>query len=225
MKVNVIDQSGNKLEDITLKKSVFEIEPHTQATYDAVRLYNSNLRQATAKTKKRDEVRGGGRKPWKQKGTGRARQGSIRSPQWRGGGVVFGPTGEENYTLKQNRKEARLALRSALSAKAKAKAIVVIDSLKIESGKTKDLISVLDTLKLNGKVLVLTTENTTTFETLLASNNLRNIMFVLADKFEYEEDGTTKVYRDLGLNVYDILNSDTLVMTKESLEIIEEVLA
>ena len=114
-KIDVVNQSCEKIEEVELKKDVFGIESNDSVVYDAVQVYMSNCRQATAKTKKRDEVSGGGKKPWRQKGTGRARQGSTRSPQWRGGGVVFGPTGEQNFKLKQNRKEARLALKSVLS--------------------------------------------------------------------------------------------------------------
>ena len=111
--IDVLNQTGAKVEEVELNKNVFGVKPNENVVYDAVQVYMSNCRQATAKTKKRDEVSGGGRKPWRQKGTGRARQGSIRSPQWRGGGIVFGPTGEQNFKIKQNRKEARLALKSS----------------------------------------------------------------------------------------------------------------
>ncbi len=225
MKFKVLDQNGNKLEDIDLSKDVFGIEPHEQALYDAVRMYNANSRQATAKTKKRDEVRGGGRKPWRQKGTGRARQGSIRSPQFRTGGVVFGPTGQENYKLKQNKKEARLALKSALSAKVKEKALIVVDNLNVESGKTKDMVKLLETLKAKGKTLVVVSEKSTTYETLLALNNLGNVALLFADKIEFEEEGQTYTYFDIGVNVYDLLNSDTVIMTVDAIKNIEEVLA
>ena len=128
--IDVVNLSGSKVEEYELNSNVFGIEPNQNVIFDAIQVYLSNTRQATAKTKKRDEVRGGGRKPWRQKGTGRARQGSIRSPQWRGGGVVFGPTGEQNYKIKQNKKEYRLALRSAFSEKAKAESIILVNEIK-----------------------------------------------------------------------------------------------
>ena len=113
--VNVLNQNGEVVSNVELNDSVWAIEPNQQAMFDAVMVYRASTRQATAKTKIRSEVRGGGKKPWRQKGTGRARQGSIRAPQWRGGGVVFGPTGEQNYSIKMNKKVRTLALKSALS--------------------------------------------------------------------------------------------------------------
>lgn len=226
MKTNILNQTGNKIEEISLNKDVFGVTPHNQSIYDAVKLANANLRLANAKTKTRSEVRGGGRKPWKQKGTGRARHGSNRSPIWRGGGKSFGPTGEQNFTLKQNRKEARLALKSALSLKAQNEAIIVIDRIDVESGKTKDLLQVLENLNAKGKTLIVACENTTTLKTLYALSNLKNVALLLADKFEYEnENGETAYYYDLGINVYDVLNADTIIFTKDAVTNIEEVLA
>ena len=132
--MDVLNQTGTKVEEVSLNKDVFGVEVNNGVIYDAVQVYMSNSRQATAKTKKRDEVSGGGRKPWRQKGTGRARQGSTRSPQWRGGGVVFGPTGEQNFKLKQNRKEARLALKSVLSDKVNTKDLIEKTIQEIDKG-------------------------------------------------------------------------------------------
>lgn len=226
MKVNVLNQTGIKLEELSLNENVFGVTPHEQAIFDAVQVSNSNLRQGTACTKTRAEVRGGGRKPWKQKGTGRARQGSIRSPQWRGGGIAFGPNAEQNYSIKQNRKEARLALKSALSIKYNEGSLIVVDSIKSEVGKTKEMLKILEDLKAKGKTLFVVSEDTTTYETILSLNNLGNVAMVFADKIEYEgEDGEIKTYFDLGINVYDLLNSDTVVMTVEALKNIQEELA
>ena len=138
--MDVLNQTGTKVEEVSLNKDVFGVEVNDSVIYDAVQVYMSNCRQATAKTKKRDEVSGGGRKPWRQKGTGRARQGSTRSPQWRGGGVVFGPTGEQNFKLKQNRKEARLALKSVLSDKVNTKDLILVNEIKCEKPQTKQIL-------------------------------------------------------------------------------------
>ena len=141
--IDVLNQTGTKVEEVELNKDVFGVKANDSVVYDAIQVYMSNCRQATAKTKKRDEVSGGGRKPWRQKGTGRARQGSIRSPQWRGGGIVFGPTGEQNYKIKQNRKEARLALKSVLSEKVKNDDLVLINEIKYEKPQTKNVVEML----------------------------------------------------------------------------------
>ena len=207
--IDVLNLSGSKVEEYELNKNVFGIEPNQNVIFDAIQVYLSNTRQATAKTKKRDEVRGGGRKPWRQKGTGRARQGSIRSPQWRGGGVVFGPTGEQNYKIKQNRKEYRLALRSALSEKAKAKNIILVNEIKYEAAKTKNAVEMLNNLKTNNKTLLIVSENSVNYEALMSVANLQNVMVLFADE----------------VNVYDVVNSDSIVMTVDAVKSIEEVLA
>lgn len=207
--IDVLNLSGSKVEEYELNKEVFGIEPNQNVIFDAVQVYLSNTRQATAKTKKRDEVRGGGRKPWRQKGTGRARQGSIRSPQWRGGGVVFGPTGEQNYKIKQNRKEYRLALKSALSEKAQSSNLILVDEIKYEAAKTKSAVEMLNNLKTNNKTLLIVSENSVNYEALMSVANLQNVMVLFADE----------------VNVYDVVNSDSVVMTVDAVKSIEEVLA
>src|SRR5690554_539189 len=149
----VYNQLGAEVGKINLNKNVFGIEPNMQAVYDVVNAERAAMRQGTHKTKTRTEVRGGGRKPWRQKGTGRARQGSIRSPQWRGGGVVFGPT-PRSYKVKLNKKVKNLAFRSALSSFVQNEKLFVLDKLVIENGKTKEFQTVLDNLKLDRKSVV-----------------------------------------------------------------------
>ena len=207
--IDVLNLSGSKVEEYTLNKNVFGIEPNQNVIYDAIQVYLSNSRQATAKTQKRDEVRGGGRKPWRQKGTGRARQGSTRSPQWRGGGVVFGPTGEQNFKIKQNKKEYKLALKSALSEKANAKSIILVDEIKYEAAKTKNAVEMLNNLKTTNKTLLIVSENSVNYEALMSVANLQNVMVLFADE----------------VNVYDVVNSDSIVMTVDAVKSIEEVLA
>jgi large subunit ribosomal protein L4 len=151
-KVTLLSLKGEKVKDIKLNDEIFGIEPNEQTVYDAVRRKGASLRQGTHAVKDRSEVSGGGIKPWRQKGTGRARQGSIRAPHWYHGGVVFGPNTNRNYEKKQNRKESRLALKSALSYKASNKAIIVVDSFDVKDSKTKTFIKTLETLKVEGKV-------------------------------------------------------------------------
>ena len=207
--IDVLNLSGSKIEEYTLNKEVFGIEPNQNVIYDAIQVYLSNTRQATAKTKKRDEVRGGGRKPWRQKGTGRARQGSTRSPQWRGGGVVFGPTGEQNFKIKQNKKEYNLALKSALSEKAKENNIILVDEIKYEAAKTKNAVEMLKKLNATKKTLLVVSENSVNYEALMSVANLQNVMVLFTDE----------------VNVYDVVNSDSIVMTVDAVKSIEEVLA
>ena len=207
--MDVLNQTGTKVEEVTLNKEVFGVEVNNNVVYDAVQVYMSNCRQATAKTKKRDEVSGGGRKPWRQKGTGRARQGSTRSPQWRGGGVVFGPTGEQNFKLKQNRKEARLALKSVLSDKVNTKDLILVNEIKCEKPQTKNIVEMLKILNTKNKTLFVVSEDSVNYEALLSMSNLSNVMVLFADE----------------INVYDVLNSDSVVMTIDAMKSIEEVLA
>ena len=207
--IDVLNQTGTKVEEVSLNKDVFGVEVNNGVVYDAVQVYMSNSRQATAKTKKRDEVSGGGRKPWRQKGTGRARQGSTRSPQWRGGGVVFGPTGEQNFKLKQNRKEARLALKSVLSDKVNTKDLILVNEIKCEKPQTKQIIEMLKTLNTKNKTLFVVSEDSVNYEALLSMSNLSNVMVLFADE----------------INVYDVLNSESVVMTLDDMKSIEEVLA
>ena len=145
-KLSVLNTKGEKIGDITLEKAVFGITPNDAVLYDAITLARNSQRQGTANTKTRSEVSGGGRKPWKQKGTGRARQGSIRAAQWYHGGIVFGPQPRDFDNKRMNRKERKLALRSALAYKEIDKAIVVVDSLAIETNKTKDMKAILNSL-------------------------------------------------------------------------------
>ena len=205
-KIALLNVKGEKIKDIKLNDEIFGIEPNDQTVYDAVVLMGASLRQGTHKVKTRSEVSGGGRKPWRQKGSGNARQGSTRSPQWRHGGIVFGPTVERNYTKKQNKKERRLALKSALTYKANDKEIIVVDDIKLESNKTKDFIKLLESLKINGKALIVVKELTD--ELILASRNLRDI----------------KVIESHEINTYDVLNYNNLVITEEAVKMLEEVL-
>ena len=205
-KIALLNVKGEKIKDIKLSDEIFGIEPNNQTVYDAVVLMGASLRQGTHKVKTRSEVSGGGRKPWRQKGSGNARQGSTRSPQWRHGGIVFGPTVERNYTKKQNKKERRLALKSALTYKANDKEIIVVDDIKLESNKTKDFIKLLESLKITGKALIVVKELTD--ELILASRNLRDI----------------KVIESHEINTHDVLNYNNLVITEEAVKMLEEVL-
>ena len=179
-KYTELNIKGEKVKDITLNDNVWGIEPNNAVLYDAIVLSRASLRQGTHATKTRSEVSGGGRKPWKQKGTGNARQGSIRAPHWVGGGVVFGPTPEKNYTKKMNRKERRLALKSALAYKAQEKELIVVDSLTLETPKTKEMLNVLESLKANRKTLVVVDELTDNL--ILATRNLENVVLIDADE-------------------------------------------
>ena len=198
----VLNQNGEELEKkVNLNGDVFGIEPNTQVMFDAVQVYQANKRQATAKTKTRAEVRGGGRKPWRQKGTGRARAGSSRSPIWVGGGTVFGPIGNQNFKLKMNKKSHALALKSALSIKASEKNIVLVDNLT--STKTKDVVKTLEALKVDSKALVVLAKENEEF-----TRAARNVPFV-------------KVVLANNVSVYDLMNSTKLVMTVDAAKTVE----
>ncbi len=206
LKVAVYNQEGKQVKDTELNELVFGIEPNNQAIFDMVLLQRASWRQGTHKVKNRTEVRGGGRKPWRQKGTGRARQGSIRAPQWRGGGVVFGPT-PRSYTFKLNRKVRQLALKSALSQKVIDNEMTVLDTIALNAPKTKDMIKVLENLEANRKTLIVmdeVNENVT-----LSARNIPGV----------------KVIDSKGLNVYDILDCTKLVITEGAIKAVEEVLA
>ncbi|MFS1516749.1 50S ribosomal protein L4 [Cytobacillus sp. Hm23] len=205
-KVTLYSQNGSTVGEVELNESVFGIEPNKSVLFDAVIMQRASLRQGTHKVKGRSEVRGGGRKPWRQKGTGRARQGSIRSPQWRGGGIVFGPT-PRSYSYKLPKKVRRLALKSALSTKVLENDIVVLESLAFEAPKTKEMVNILNSLSADRKALIVTADQNE-FVTLSA----RNI------------PGVT-VISATGVNVLDLLNHDKLVITKDAVEKVEEVLA
>lgn len=204
-KVNVIDLKGEKVKDLTINDEIWKNEGNNTVLKKAIRLQLDSLRQGTADTKGRSEVSGGGRKPYRQKGTGNARQGSIRAPHYRGGGIVFGPT-PRSYSFKTNRKERRLALKTALSEKLAEKKLIVVDSLVLESTKTKDAIKLLETLKATGKVLFVSAGDAENL--YLATRNLVNSAVIMADE----------------LNVYDIVNADTLVMDSDTVEYVEEAL-
>lgn len=204
-KIDVLDINGKKVDSITLNDDVFAITPNEQALFDAVMLQRANVRQGTHSVKNRSAVSGGGRKPWRQKGTGRARQGTIRAPQWRGGGVVFGPT-PRKYTLKMNKKVRRLALKSALSTKLINGDIIVIDNLNLTTPKTKDFVQVVNNLNIDRKGLFVTAnidENV-----YLATRNINNIL----------------VQEPSEINVLDLLNVNKVVLTVEAVNKIEEVL-
>ncbi len=204
-KVALLNNKGEKIEDIKLNKELFGIEPNNKVLYDAVILARASLRQGTHSTKTRDEVSGGGRKPWKQKGTGHARAGSIRAVQWRGGGIAFGPH-PRDYSKKQNRKERRLALKSAIVSKVAD--FIVIDEIKLATPKTKDFIELLTTLKLNEtKTLVVVKELDENL--ILASRNLQKLAVIEARE----------------INVLDLVAANKVLITKDALEGIEEVLA
>ena len=203
--VKVLNMAGAEVKKINLAASVFAVEPHKQAMFNAVQVEQANSRQATAKTKVRHEVSGGGKKPWRQKGTGRARAGSSRSPVWVGGGTVFGPVGNQNYKLSQNRKEHQLALRSALSLKA-PKDLVVVDEIKFADKKTKEFVKMLQALKSEVKTLVVVEEID---ENLFAS--VRNVAYA-------------KVVTTDNVSVYDLLNAEKLVMSEAAIKTVEEAL-
>lgn len=206
--ISVLNIKGEKVKEITLNEIVFGIEPNDAVLYDAITLSRNNSRQASANTKTRSEVSGGGKKPWRQKGTGRARQGSTRAPHWYHGGVVFGPTPDRNYTKKMNKKERRLALKSALSYKLIDSEMIVLDAMKLESGKTKEAIQVLTNLKVNNeKTLIVVNELDENL--VLATRNLANVILLETDE----------------INTLDVVSADRLVITEDAVKKIEEVLA
>ena len=199
--LKVIDQKGKDAGEVTLNDDVFGIKPNESVVFDAIIRQRAGRRQGTSKVKNRSAVRGGGKKPWKQKGTGRARQGSIRSPQWRGGGVVFGPT-PRSYAYSMPRKQRRLAIKSVLSQKLIDEDLVVLDQLTMSAPKTKEFKSILDGLKVEGKVLVVSEDKNVQY----SAKNLPNVKVITAN----------------GLNVEDVVNYDKLILTKEAVEMIEK---
>lgn len=205
LKVKVYNQEGAEVKDLELNEAVFGIEPNNQAIFDMVLLQRASLRQGTHKVKNRTEVSGGGKKPWRQKGTGRARQGSIRAPQWRGGGVVFGPT-PRSYKFKINRKVGRLALRSALSTKIIDNEFMALDTIKFDAPKTKEMVKVLSNLEAPAKTLIVMDEIDETVAR--SANNIPGVKLLDAKR----------------VNVYDVLNSNKLIMTEAAIKSVEEVL-
>ena len=205
-KLELKNLNGEKVKDIKLNDNVFGIEPNDVVLHDAIVLSMANSRQGTHSTKTRAEVSGGGRKPWRQKGTGNARQGSIRAVQWRKGGIAFGPK-PRDYSKKQNRKVRRLALKSALTYLAKDNAIIVVDNIKFETNKTKEMVNFLTKLNVNdNKVLLVINELDE--NVCLASRNLGNVLVALPEE----------------VNTYDVVNSDKMVITESALNKLEEVL-
>ena len=204
--VSVFDVNGKKVSDLMLADSVFGIEPNTSAMHIAVVNYLANQRQGTQSTLTRSEVSGGGKKPWRQKGTGRARQGSTRSPQWYHGGIAHGPK-PRSYRFTINKKVRRLAMKSALSAKVAAEEMIVLDSLKLEAIKTKEVVKVLTALEAGNKTLIVLPEKDD-----VIYRSARNIAGV-------------KVSLVNTLNVYDILNCNSIVVLKDAVAKIEEVYA
>ncbi|WP_020620138.1 50S ribosomal protein L4 [Paenibacillus daejeonensis] len=205
-KVAVYNVSGSQVGDIELAEAIFGIQPNTHVMHSAVVLQQAAERQGTHKTKGRSEVRGGGRKPWKQKGTGRARQGSIRSPQWVGGGTVFGPT-PRSYGFKLPKKVRRLAIKSALSSKVIGNEIIVLDQLAFNQPKTKEFKGILGSLKVARKALVVTANYED--NVALSARNIPGVKFLTVE----------------GINVLDVLAHDQLIITKEAVEKVQEVLA
>ena len=204
-KLSVLNIKGEKINDISLNKELWEMEPNDAVLYDAITLSRNSLRQGTASTKTRSEVSGGGAKPWRQKGTGRARQGSTRAPHWRHGGIVFGPH-PRDYDKKMNRKERRLALKSALAYKAINNELIVVDSFKLESAKTKEAVNVLENLKVSKNVLIVVDELDENI--VLATRNLNNVILLQANE----------------INVLDIISADYMIITEKAIKMIEEVL-
>lgn len=204
-KLNLYDQSGSDVGDIEIDDHVFGIEPNKHVLHDAVVMQQASRRQGTHATKNRSAVRGGGRKPWRQKGTGRARQGSIRSPQWVGGGIVFGPS-PRSYSYKLPKKVRRLALKSALSIKAQENELLVVESLSFEKPKTKEIVNLLHYLSVDRKALVVTADFNEAVH--LSARNIPGVTVVTS----------------IGVNVLDVLSHDKLIMTKDAVKKIEEVL-
>ena len=205
MKYDVLNKQGEVCKSIELADDVFAVEYNNQCVFDAIMVARSNSRQATAKTLKRNEVRGGGKKPFRQKGTGRARQGSSREPQMVGGGRVFGPTGNQNFKIKQNKKAARLALKSVLSEKVAEKNLVIVDEFNFAEPKTKEFVNVLNNVKIadNKVLLVIDADDVATIK---SAHNLPNV----------------KVVFTTGINVYDIVNVDSLLISEAALTKVEE---
>lgn len=203
--IELLNQNGKKVGNLELADNIFAVEEHQQAVFDTVIAELAGRRQGTQKAKTRTEVSGGGKKPWRQKGTGRARQGSIRAPQWRGGGVVFAPT-PRTYKMKVNKKVVKLAMKCALSEKVRENAFIAVDKIELDSFKTKGLVEVLLNLKAEGKVLVITNE---------ANGNLelagRNLPYACVENVNH-------------VSVYQMKNSTCVIITKDAIERYEEVL-
>ncbi len=205
-KIDVYDIQGKKVSDVELKDEIFGIEPNEAVVHSVLVNFLANQRQGTQNTKTRAEVRGGGRKPWRQKGTGRARQGSIRAPQWIKGGIALGPK-PRSYKYRVNKKEKRLAIKSCLSSKVLEKELVVVDSLPFKEIKTKEMVKALNNLKVEGKTLILLPEKNETVQK--SARNIEGVKTTLVNT----------------INVYDLLKYKNLVITLDTVKKIEEVYA
>ncbi|MDO5714067.1 MAG: 50S ribosomal protein L4 [Tissierellia bacterium] len=203
-KIQMVNMEGSSLEEIELKDSIFDVEVNEHCVYLVVKNILANRRQGTQSAKTRAEVRGGGRKPWRQKGTGRARQGSIRSPQWKGGGVVFAPK-PRDYSYTTPKKVRRLAMKSVLTDKVREEGLVVVDNITFDAPKTKDFVKFLEAVKVDKKALVVLGEKDD--NVIRSGRNIKGVKFASVNT----------------LNVYDILKHDTLLVTKDALEQIQEV--
>ena len=205
-KVELLNLKGEKVKDINLNEEIFGITPNNAVLNDAIILSMASLRQGTHKTKNRSEVSGGGRKPWRQKGTGHARQGSIRAVQWVGGGR-YGTPVPRDYSKKQNRKERQLAIRTALTEKVSANELLVVENIKVATPKAKEMKAILESLKVADKKVLLVVKE---FDDnlILASRNLQNVVLILADE----------------INVLDVVGTDVMVATEDAIKYIEEVL-
>ncbi|EPN3642843.1 50S ribosomal protein L4 [Listeria monocytogenes] len=205
-KLSLLKQDGTNAGEITLNDTVFGIEPNEKVVVDVILSQRASLRQGTHKVKNRSEVRGGGRKPWRQKGTGRARQGSIRSPQWRGGGVVFGPT-PRSYAYKLPKKVRRLAIKSILSSKVNEEKLVVLECLTFDAPKTKEFAAFLKNISVDTKALIVVAGESENVE--LSARNLQGITVIPAES----------------ISVLEVAKHDKLIITKAAVEKVEEVLA
>lgn len=203
--VTVYNMEGSEVGTMELNDAVFGVEINEHLVHLAVVRQLANMRQGTQKAKTRSEVRGGGRKPWRQKGTGHARQGSIRAPQWKGGGVVFAPV-PRDYSMKMNKKERKAALKSVLTAKVQEEKLIVLDELKLEAAKTKEMVKVLSCLHAQKALVITADENNTA---VLAARNIPDVQTTVAKN----------------VNVYDLLKHNTVVLTKDAVASIEEVYA
>ena len=205
-KVDVFDIKGKKVSDIELAENVFGIEPNENIVHAVLVNYLANQRQGTQSTKTRAEVRGGGRKPWRQKGTGRARQGSIRAPQWIKGGIALGPK-PRSYKYTVNKKEKRLAIKSVLSSKVLEKELTVVDKLELKEIKTKSMVNALSALKVEGKTLIIVPERNT--NVLMSARNIEGVKTITANN----------------INVFDLLKYTNLILPVDTVKKLEEVYA
>lgn len=206
--IDVINQKGEVVGQYDLNDNIFGIEPHKDAIYETVKVQMANRRQGTHAVKRRSDVSGGGRKPYRQKGTGRARQGSIRAPQFRGGGVVFGPS-PRDYSYKINKKVRRLALKSALSSKVQDNEFAIMDAVVIDSPKTKNFVEILNAIEAPAKTLFVLGTNEEMENAFLSSRNIPTVSMMESKK----------------INVYDLLNANKVVMTEAAVKEVEEALA